>query len=218
MLRALVQYRKEGFEGLIDRRTPREPVTAEQRLVVETARRLDPNVPIERIRELVKQQCEAKLSPATIKRVLKKAGLERPVGRPAVSSSSLGTEVEELGAAGFELLRAAEAETGAVGELVEMILELGKELPEPEEVSEKERSLRNEKGQLTARCNQAQRRAAGEAVAPAFRTMEEKSADRDLGRLKLWSHNLPAIERRVWALLAMPVLTKGNRFDELYGP
>jgi hypothetical protein len=218
MLRALVQYRKEGFEGLIDRRTPREPVTAEQRLVVETARRLDPNVSVERIRELVTKQCKARLSPATIKRVLKKAGLERQVGRPAGSSSSLGTEVEELGAAGFELLRAAEAETSAVGELVEMILELGKELPEPEEVSEKERLLRNEKGQLTARYNQAQRKAAGEVVAPAFRTMEEKSTERDLGRLKLRSHNQPAIERRVWALLAMPVLTKGNRFDELYGP
>jgi len=85
-------------------------------------------------------------------------------------------------------------------------------------VSEEERALRNDKGQLTARYNQVQRKAEGEAVAPAYRTMEEKSEDRDLGRLKLRSHNPPAVERRVWALLAMPVLTKGNRFNELYGP
>ncbi|MFC1482607.1 helix-turn-helix domain-containing protein, partial [Myxococcota bacterium] len=220
MLRALVRYREEGFEGLFDRRTPREPVTAAQRMVIETARRTDPKVAVPRIIELIEQQCNAKVSSSTVKRVLKEAGLERPVGRPSGPSSSypLGTKVEELGAAGFELLRAAEAETDAVGELVDTLLELGKELPEPSEVSEEERALRNEKGQLTARYNQAHGKVPGEAVGPAYRTMEEKSAERDLGRLKLRSHNPPAVERRVWALLAMPMLTKGNRFDELYGP
>ncbi len=218
MLRALAKYRDGGFEGLIDRRTPRDrDVAAEQQLVIETARRVDPQVPVERIIDLVRQQCGAELSTSTIKRVLKKAGLERAVGRPMAPSHPLGTQVEELGAAGFELLRAAEAETGAVDELVDALLELGAELPEPGEVSEEERALRNEKGQLTARYNLAQRKVDGEAVGPAYRTMEEKSHDRDLGRLKLRSHNPPAIERRVWALLAMPILTKGNRFEELYG-
>jgi hypothetical protein len=222
LMRALVRYREEGFEGLIDRRTPREPVSVEQRMAIEMARRTDPRVPVLRIIELVKQQCGAEVSSATVKRVLKKAGLERPVGRPSGSSTRasypLGTKVEELGAAGFELLRAAEAETGAVDELVDTLLALGQELPEPGEVSEEERALRNEKGQLTARYNEAQRKAPGAVVGPAYRTMEEKSAERDLGRLKLRSHNPPAVERRVWALLGMPVLTKGNRFDELYGP
>jgi hypothetical protein len=41
IMRALVRYREKGFEGLFDLRTPRErEVTAEQRQVIETARRM----------------------------------------------------------------------------------------------------------------------------------------------------------------------------------
>jgi len=219
MLRSLARYREGGFEALFDRRTPREvEPTAEQQVAIQMARRADPQVPVKRIIELVKQQCDADLSASTVKRVLTKAELERSVGRPAALPASRGTCGEKLGAAGFELLRAANAETSAVDDLVGALLSLAKKLPEPGEVDERDRALRNKKGQITARYNRAQRKTARTNVAPAYRTMAEKSVDRDLGRLKLRSHNRPAVERRVWALLAMPALTKGNRLDELYGP
>jgi hypothetical protein len=95
MLRALSRYLEAGFEGLIDRRTPRErSATPQQRLVVETARRAAPQIPVERIIVIVREQCGTTLSSSTVKRVLKEAGLERAVGRPAASALAPDIRVE----------------------------------------------------------------------------------------------------------------------------
>ena len=217
MIRALLRYEEEGFEGLIDRRTPRErKVTKAQRDLICGARRTQPSIKVSEIRMLVEETTGSAPSETTIKRVLKEAGLARRGGRPAEAGGEV--QVEELGAAGFELLKAADAETGAVSDIVEAVQTVGDAIPPPEPVSEEERCLRNDKGQLTARYNRARRKSAGELVAPAYRTAFEKSTERDLGRVALRTEPEEIIERKTWALLSLPALTRSTRIDELYGP
>jgi len=216
MLRLLQRYRAGGFEGLIDRRTPRErEVTKEERDVIETSRMANPSIKVEQIQGVLQRRFSKSPSATTIKRVLHEAGLERPVGRPAQRS---GVQVEELGAAGLELIRAAEAETGAVGEMVKAVVAVARQLPEPTTGVEAEQQLRNQHGQFTKRYNRSRRKQPGQAVAPAYRTTSEKIEDKDLGRLSFRAQREVTIEAKLWALLATPVLTLGNRIEELYGP
>ena len=216
MLGALSSYRLEGFEALIDRRKPRErTVSIEQRRIIETARRANAEINVEDIRDILCEQFAEPASETTIKRVLSEAGLNRPAVRPKKRADK---NVEPLGAAGLELIRAAEVESGAVKGLVRAVLEVARQLPEPGEVDEKQLQLRNRKGQLTARYNRARRKKRGEQIAEAYRTSEEKSEHRDLGRLSFREQSGRSIEAKMWALLSMPVLTFSNRIDELYGP
>ncbi len=217
MIRALLRYKDEGVEGLIDRRTPREPkVPKAQRDLICAARRTQPHIRVSEIKTLVEETTGGTPSETTIKRILKEAGLTRREGRPAEAAGEV--EVEELGTAGFELLKAAEAETGAVSDIVEAVQTVGHAIPPPEPVSEEERRLRNDKGQLTAQYNRARRKSPGELVAPAYRTAFDKATERDLGRVAIRTEPEEIIERKTWALMSLPVLTRGTRIDELYGP
>ncbi len=216
MLRLLQRYRADGFEGLIDRRTPREhKVTKEERDVIKASRMANPSIKVEEIQGVLQRTFSRAPSATTIKRVLHEADLQRPVGRPAQRSDVL---VEALGAAGLELIRAAEAETGAVGEMVRAVVAVARQLPEPTTGAEAEQQLRNQRGQFTKRYNRSRRKQPGQAVAPAYRTAAEKTEDKDLGRLSFRTQRKETIEAKLWALLATPVLTLGNRIEELYGP
>ena len=216
MLRLLKQYGEDGFEGLFDRRTPRErKATAEERNVIEALRLADPNVSVERIQQVLEKKFGQAPSEATIKRTLAEAGLERPAGRPPKAD---GVQVEELGAAGLELIRVAEAETGAVADLVEAVVDVANQLPDPGEVQAEDRAHRNKRGQFKVGYNRARRKKRDEVVAEAYRTAEEKAEQKDLGRLSFRRQRSETIEAKMWALLSTPVLTFGNRLDELYGP
>jgi hypothetical protein len=102
--------------------------------------------------------------------------------------------------------------------MVDAILEVARQLPEPTTEPEDDRALRNQRGQFTKRYNRSRRKQPGEAVALAYRTAEEKRQTRDLGRLSFRTQRRETIEAKLWALIATPVLTVGNRIEELYGP
>ena len=220
-LRDLQKYRQEGFEGLNNRRTPRDPeIPTWVREAIEVARVANPSLSLEEVEAILEQKVHQTPSRSTIKRIWKSVGLQRRAGRPA-QRAGLKTEVkvEELEAAGFQLVRAAEAETGAVDPLVETVVALAEELPEPGPVPLAEQPLRNEQGQRTARYNQARRKAAGELIAPPHRTAEEKAEQRDLGRLQFRNQRRETIARKVWALVSLPAVTPVNgRIEDLRGP
>ncbi|MEE8286462.1 MAG: hypothetical protein V3R72_07170 [Gammaproteobacteria bacterium] len=221
-LRDVANYGREGLEGLIDRRTPRVPASPIWvRDAIEVARMANPAIGVEEVEKILQQKYRSSPSSASIKRIWKDAGLERRVGRRrAVGSTPVEEpQVEPLEAAGFQLVRASEAETGAVGRLVETVLEVAKALPEPRPVSLGDRKLRNKKGQLTAKYNRVQGKAPGAGIAPPHRTVEEKAADRDLGRLAFGGQPRETVERKVWALVSLPAVTplKG-RVEDLRGP
>lgn len=214
ILRDLAEYREEGFEALIDRRMPRESeVTQEERDLLRVARRANPKITVQELEVLLKDELKVTRSETTIKRVLAEEGAARRPGRPAKDM-----DVEELGVAGMEILKAADLETGGVQVVVDALESMAETLPIPEPLDEKKRRLRSKNGQLTARYNRSRRRKEDDGVAPTFRSTEEKREEADLGRVKLARERRKTIERKVWAFVGMPALTDSNRFDELYGP
>ncbi len=218
-LRDLSNYAAEGFEGLIDRRTPREAeIPIWVRDAIEVARMANPSISVEAIDEILKNKYSSSPSSTLTKRIVKEANLARGVGRPVSQGPGL-VEVEPLEAAGFQLVRAAEAETGAVGRLVDTVMEVAAELPAPGPVLAAEKALRDREGHLTTRYNRSRRKAPGELIGPAHRTMAEKAEERDLGRLSFRGQKRETVERRVWALASLPAVTPLNgRIEDLRGP
>jgi len=227
-LRDLANYRCKGFEGLIDRRTPREPeLPSWVQDAIEVARMVKPSISVEQVAAIIRAKFRVTPpSGTTIKRIWKDAGLEQRAGRPGAEDGA-GSEqqskekpvVEELEAAGFQLMQASEAETGAVKALVDTIVEAAKELPEPGPPPAEEVALRNERGQLTAAYNEARRKAPGELVAPTHRTAAEKAQARDLGRLSFRGQHRGTIEQKVWAMVSIPALPAVHgRIEDLRCP
>jgi hypothetical protein len=98
------------------------------------------------------------------------------------------------------------------------MMKVAESLPEPRGAEPDDCEDRNDKGQLTSAYNRKRRRKAGQNVSESYRATAEKASERDLGRLSFREHNRDTIEAKMWALMAMPALTKSNRIDELYGP
>jgi hypothetical protein len=219
-LRDLVGYRREGFEGLIDRRTPREPTIPHWvREAVQVARRANPSITVEAVTKIV-QDAHRRTAPSgtTIKRIWNEAGLERPRGRPETPTTGL-VVIEQLQAAGFQMLRAAEAETRAVERLVDTVMEVAEALPDPGPPPAKEMALRNPRGQLTRKYNRARRKRPEEPFASTHRAADEKAAARDLGRLQFRGQQRETIEQKVWGLVHLPGLpTLRGRIEDLRGP
>jgi hypothetical protein len=226
-LRDMAKYRRKGFEGLIDRRTPRDPgIPAAVRDAIIVARMANPSISVEQVGAIIRRRFRATPpSGSTIKRLWKDAGLERGAGRPreadagTVAQADETRVIESLEAAGFQLLQAAEAETGAVAALVNTVLDAAEKLPEPGPPPSEEVALRNKRGQLTAAYNKSRRKAPGELTAPAYRTAAEKAEERDLGRLSFRDQQPGTIEQKVWALVCMPALTRvRSRTEDLRSP
>lgn len=224
-LRDLSNYAAEGFEGLIDRRTPREPeIPISIQDAIEVARMANPSISVEEVRGILEKKYSSSPSSASVKRVWSEAGLSRGVGRPPLREVARVKrpevlEVEPLAAAGFQLVLAGEAETEAVSRLVDRVMEAGAELPAPSPVSVAERKLRDKKGHLTPRYNRSRRKTRSELIGPAYRTMAEKAEERDPGRLFFRGQKRETVERRLWALVSLPAVTpvKG-RIEDLRGP
>jgi hypothetical protein len=226
-LRDLKNYHRDGFEGLIDQRTPREPeIEIWIRDAIEIARMANPSISVESVERILEKKYENVASPAFIKRVWKDAGLERKKGRPerreleSTKEPDTGkVEVEPLKAAGFQLVFAGEAETEAVERLVDTVMAVADDLPPPGAVPQSERELRDEKGQFTGSYNRARRTAPGELIGPAHRTASEKAEARDLGRLTFSEQQRETLDRKVWALVSLPAVTPANgRTEDLRGP
>ena len=223
-LRDLVSYRSLGFAGLIDRRTPREPEIPQwMRDVVEIARMANPSISVAQVEQILVTKFGRGTAPSatTMKRMWNEVGLERRVGRPEAPGSAAKAEpvVEALAAAGFALLRASEAETGAVERLVDTVLAAAKDLPKPGPPDAEEVALRNARGQLTAKYNKSRRKGPDEVIGPSHRSAAEKALDRDLGRLSFKDQRRETIEQKVWALVSLPGLnTLNGRIEDLRGP
>lgn len=109
-LRRIPAYREEGFEALIDERTPREPkVSVACRQVVQGARQANAQVTKEQVLEILAKQKIAPLpSDSTLKREFARVDGQR---RYAQKKAKAVKEVVELPLAGGELLLAAEGRT-----------------------------------------------------------------------------------------------------------
>jgi len=184
VLRLLPRFRRLGFEGLIDQRTPREPVVSRAcRRVVQAAREANPQLTVPETLELLRKEGIPRPSPATIKRefALVEARRREADGQ---DERLVPTEMMELPFAGGELLAAAEQETGAIEALTEVVMEAQEwaQAASAGKSPAKDTEHRDERGHFTAPYNRARRRKPGEAIASYLRSAAEKAE----GRVPSW--------------------------------
>lgn len=220
-LRRIPAYREEGFEALIDERTPREPaVSVACRHVVQTAREMDARVSSREVLKLLHKQGIAPLpSESTIKREFARVDERRKYARKKARAQG-AAEVIELPLAGGELLMAAEQETRGMAALTEMVLQLSEQAQQEGQGQEPEADVedRDERGRFTARYNQQRRRKAGEQSASYLRP----AADKGQGKVPTWPRfvheGAQTLVAKVQMLTLGWMIAKSKGWDALRSP
>lgn len=220
-LRRIPSYREQGFEALIDARTPREAnVSTACRQAVQAAREANPRVTVEETLEILrKQQITPLPSESTIKREFARVKERRKYARKKRAAQGR-IEVVELPLAGGELLAAAETETGGIAALTGEIVRIGEHALEASKGKTPAKDLagRNGDGQFTGRYNRARRRKRGEQVASYLRTAEEKAE----GRVPSWPrfvHEQPeTIDAKLRMLVFSWMIVGSKGWDALRAP
>lgn len=211
----LRRFQADGLAGLLDKRrlpTP-EPLKATPavRDVISAMRLADPNVPVERIAEVLASRFATTLSPAVIKRVLLEEGLNRPRGGGLGFQAAKSTEQEWL-YAGAEFLRLADEELGYGAAMTSVITAAAREVVAAAALPAEPTLVvgRDAAGHFTAESNASHRK--GEAaLGPAWRSVELKREEVDLGARRLATEAPATVAGKVSALLAVPYLTDTGR-------
>ncbi len=204
-LRRIPEYRKQGFEALIDSRTPREPaVSVACRQVVQAAREANPRLTPKQALEILHQK---KISPlpstSTIKREFSRVHEQRKYARKKEARGHDAVKVIELPLAGGELLAAAETETGGIAALTAEVVQIAKQAKAASvgQTPVKDVAGRSARGQFTGKYNRARRRQHGEEVASYLRPADEKAE----GRVPSWPRFVHEQEGTIDAKLRMLV-------------
>lgn len=219
-LRRIPAYGEQGFEALIDARTPREPkVSRACAQAVQAAREVNPRVTVSEVLEVLRKQRISPLpSASTIKREFSRVDERRKYARKKAARDA--TEVIELPLAGGELLAAAEIETGGIAALTDVVVKLGAEAVEASkgQTPIKDVELRDAQGRFTGRYNRARRRKRGEEIASYLRTAEEKAE----GRVPSWPRFVDERPETIDAKLRMLVfcwmVVESKGWDALRAP
>ncbi len=183
-LRHIPPYREHGLEGLIDKRTPREPkISKEFRHALQAARAANPKVTVVQALEILRGLGFKPLpSESTIKREFRRVDERR---RYSEKKKQPAPVVVELPFAGGELLLAAETETGGLGALTENVMQLGEVAKAAADgrTPSKDVEHRDGRGHFTATYNRRRRRKRGEKIAGYLKSAEEKAE----GRVPTWA-------------------------------
>jgi hypothetical protein len=212
-------YVRDGFEALIDRRTPREPVLSRACAgLIQAAREADSNVTVARVLEILRGQKLKDLpSPSTIRLHFARVDART---RYAKKKQEAAQKVEELPFAGGELLRAAELETGAIAALTDEVVALAEEATEASVGQTPVRDVadRDAHGHFTAAYNRKRRRKRGEQIASYLRPAEEKAQ----GRVRSWPRFVherrETLEPKVAMLTLAPLVAGTKGWDALRAP
>ena len=214
--RRIPRYRTQGFEGLIDARTPREPtVSLGCREVLQGARQANPHLTVGEAEAILKVHGVERLpSETTIKREFACADAKRrEAQKRGVAPAEAGVDVEqvELAYAGGELLLAAEAETGGIAALTAHVVKASEETRAASQGQrpKKDVARRSSHGRFTASYNRARRRKPGEVIASYLRSSEEKAQGRVLSSLRFVHESAGAIHGKL-SMLAFCSVMEGT--------
>lgn len=208
------RHREGGFVAVFNKRPPPPPeelkATPAMRDAICIMRVADPDVSVERIAEVLARRFEMVPSPTVIKRVLAQEGLGRPSGPGRVSPAK--QEQHEYLFAGAEFLRLADEELGYGAAMTSVITTAAREVAAAA-VAPAEPAVavgRDAAGHFTAESNAAN--AKGDAaLGPAWRSVEVKRKEVDLGSRRLATEAPATVAGKVSALLAVPYLTDTGR-------
>lgn len=209
-------YLKEGFEGLIDERVPREPRLAKEcGPLIEAAREANPRVTIDEVlRILQRQKIQMLPSASTIKVHFRRVDGRR---KYAEEKERAAEEVIEEPLAGGELLRAAELETGAIAAMASEVEAIAEEAKQASEglKPEQDTAHRDKLGHFTITYNRNRRRKPGMETASYLRTAAEKAE----GRVPSWPRFVherrETLEPKLAMLTYAPLVSGTKGWDAL---
>lgn len=214
----ITRYARGGFAALVDHTPPppvsKTKVTPEARAIICALREVDPQIAVERIAQAVEQRAGVQLSTSVIKRVLFSEGLNRPRGGGVKQPADHTEQVEDVIFGGAEFLTIMDEATGYSREMAEVITSAASEIaatsPGPEHLTAEPEGVRDAQGRFLAAYNEANCK--GEAtLGPAFRSVEEKRKECDLGARRLVKEKQATIQRKCQALTVLPYLTDNGK-------
>jgi len=212
------RYKKSGWEGLVDRRLPREPRESKRvRNEIEALCADNPKATLpDAVAALEEGRPRRPLpSPATLKRELRRAR-----ARAKREDDADRVETTELQFAGGELWLAAEVETDAIAALRDEVIAIGKEAIEASAGREpqKDVELRDRRGRFTVTYNRKRRKRRGESVASYLRPAAEKAE----GRVPSWPRFVrekpETIEAKLRTVMFEPLVSRLKGWDGLRSP
>lgn len=211
---------QHGVEGLLDRRHPPPArLTAEIRGYLAGLAQRTPRPTIDELRQSVLERYGEAFAPRSIQQALHDAGVAGPAFRftrskqPAALAVAKEPVVEEhLGGLGLALLTLADDLTGYTRGMAQVIEQVTERLPPPTPVTQEERELRDWRGRFLPTYNDARERRDPE-VGAVFESVETKREDKDLGRLQINGTSPETLQRKLLALMALPVVTDRGHFD-----
>jgi len=193
-------FQEEGFEALVDLRTPREPELSRAcEGIIQAARETDRKVTAERVLEILRGQKLKNLpSRSTIWAHFARVDAR---SRYAEKKAEAAGKVEDLPYAGGELMAAAEQETGAIAALTNEVKTLAEEAERASRGQTPTRDLahRDELGHFTGTYNRKRRRKRGMEIAGYLRSAAEKAE----GRVPSWPRFVEERWETLEAKLAM---------------
>jgi hypothetical protein len=206
-------YRRDGFEGLIDARLPREPKQMRAcKEAVEVARLANPTVTVAEVLKILEaRHLRPMPSKSTIQRIFTRVDDRRRYAEKKQQRAN--ASCVELPFAGGELLLAAEAESQILSTLVHDVVHLGREVIEKsgDQTPTRDVGHRDARGRFTAEYNRQRRRKPGEPIASYLRSAHEKAEGQVLSGLR-FVHEQPATLEAKIRMLAFESLvnpTKG---------
>lgn len=210
--RRLRRYERFGVAGLIDRRLPklRERVVNDRVLtLIQGMLASQPELRSPDLRRLLGDM-GIDVGESTIREHLRALGRGQPVGRPPGTRAE--REAEPLPLAGAELLKAVEAELGAVRQLSEAVGAHLEELPEAEGLDDT--AHRDEKGRFLPEYNAPKPRMDAE-LGDRYETVERRRSEKNLREMRLATSSFEARYRKDLALTLLPLAVGGPRWSEL---
>lgn len=208
------RYASFGFEGLLDCRLPepRETIPEVVQQTVVKLRRMDPTMRVEEIVSFVDNHFGRTLSPSSVKRILKRSGLQRAAGRPSGPRSKGGGAVGErlLSLGGMKLVEAAAVSTGYLGALTGTVVNHVAALPTPENAQGPDVDDRDAKGRFLPSYNERYRKDDEDAVGPGFASVELKREHKDPSLFHVHGAQPHVVERKLWALICSPLIGTGK--------
>jgi hypothetical protein len=215
VIRSWPRFRVDGLEALIDARVPREPkVAKESGPLIEAAREANPKVTVDELLEILRKKVRVLPSASTIKQAFARVDSRR---RYATKKAQAAEEVVELPFAGGELLRAAEAESGAIAALTNEAMTLAEEATAASagQTPEADVAHRDGRGHFTSTYNRKRARKAGQVTAGYLRSAEEKAE----GRVPSWPRFVhekrETLEPKLAMLTYAPLVATTKGWDAL---
>ena len=211
-----VAYRRDGFEGLINARLPREPKrmrACEEAVAV--ARLANPQVTVAQMLSILAQRRILPLpSESTLRRLFRRVDDRR---RDAKRKPRSKPSRVELPMAGGELLLAAEEETKMLATLTREVVDVSREVVEAcgEQTPTRDRGPRDARGRFTADYNRQRRRKPGEVIASYLRSAQEKAEGQVLSGLSVVHEQPATVEAKIRMLAFEPLVNPTHGWNGL---